>query len=86
MKLNSCLLPMVAKAANDPAPDVREANMGVLVALAGKSGNKALLEKVCSFHPGDKACNRSFCTEKFRNGQEREIDRFVGRLIGSLTP
>ena len=46
VKLNSAFLPTVSKAANDPAPDVREANMGVIVALANRSGNKAILEKV----------------------------------------
>ena len=45
-KVQGSLLPVVAQAANDPAPDVREANMGVLVSFAIKSGNMGLLEKV----------------------------------------
>ncbi len=45
-KVQPALLPIVAQGANDPAPDVREANMGVLVSFAVKAGNMALLEKV----------------------------------------
>lgn len=45
-KVHAQLLPVAAKAANDPAPDVREANMRVLVAFAVKSGNLGLLDKV----------------------------------------
>lgn len=47
-KVHSSLLPVAAKAANDPTPDVREAGMGVLVAFAVKAGNLGLLEKVLS--------------------------------------
>jgi hypothetical protein len=46
-KVHPVLLPLVAKAANDPAPEVREANMEVLVSFALKAANLALLEKVC---------------------------------------
>ena len=46
-KVHSVLLPVATKGANDPAPDVREANMGVLVSFALKAGNNmALLDKV----------------------------------------
>ena len=46
-KVHSVLLPVTTKGANDPAPDVREANMGVLVSFALKAGNNmALLDKV----------------------------------------
>ena len=45
-KVQSTLLPIVAQGANDPAPDVREANMGVLVSFAVKAGNRNLLDKV----------------------------------------
>lgn len=45
-KVHSVLLPVAAKAANDPGLDVREANMGVLVAFAVKAGNMGLLDKV----------------------------------------
>ena len=46
-KVHSTLLPVVAKSANDPAPEVREANMAVLVSFALKTGNmQALLDKV----------------------------------------
>jgi len=49
-KVHSVLLPLVAKAANDPAPEVREANMEVLVSFALKAANLGLLEKVCLCH------------------------------------
>jgi len=45
-KVHGVLLPLVSKAANDPAPEVREANMEVLVSFALKAGNLGLLEKV----------------------------------------
>lgn len=45
-KVQAILLPVVAKAANDAAPEVREANMGVLVSFAIKAGNMNLLDKV----------------------------------------
>ena len=45
-KVQPVLLPVVIKGANDPAPDVREANMGILVSFAVKAGNMALLDKV----------------------------------------
>ena len=45
-KVHGLLLPLVSKAANDPAPEVREANMEVLVSFALKAGNLGLLEKV----------------------------------------
>ncbi len=45
-KVHGALLPLVGKAANDPAPEVREANMEVLVSFALKAGNLGLLEKV----------------------------------------
>ena len=47
-KVQPVLLPVVTQGANDPAPDVREANMGVLVSFAVKAGNMALLDKASS--------------------------------------
>ena len=49
-KMHAVLLPAVAKAANDPVPDVREAAMCVLVAFAIKAGSLALLDKVPFIH------------------------------------
>ena len=50
-KVQPVLLPVVAQGANDPAPDVREANMGILVSFAVKAGNVALLDKANPPYP-----------------------------------
>ncbi len=60
-KMHAVLLPAVAKAANDPVLDVREAAMCVLVAFAMKAGSLALLDKVPFSLPDLQSCRDSSC-------------------------
>jgi hypothetical protein len=45
-KAHPLLLPAVHKISNDPAPDIREAALGVLAALIIKQGTATFQEKV----------------------------------------
>lgn len=45
-KVHATVLPVVAKSANEAAPDIREAALAVLVAFGLKAGSIAVLNKV----------------------------------------